>query len=56
MKSRIDLTIERLIRSKFKNIETAKKDKRISALLKDSADILFLSKKDKSLLIKILTS
>ena len=56
MKSKIDLTIERLIRSKFKNIETAKKDKRISALLKDNADITSLSKSDKASLIQILSS
>lgn len=56
MKSKIDLTIEKLIRSKFKNIETAKKDKRISALLKDNADITSLSKRDKESLFKILIS
>jgi hypothetical protein len=56
MKARIDLTIEKLIRSKYKNIELAKKDKRISALLKDNADINSLSKKEKALLIEILIS
>lgn len=56
MKTKIDLTIEKLIRSRFKNIELAKKDKRISALLKDSADIVSLSRKEKARLIEILIS
>ncbi len=56
MKPKIDLTIERLIKAKFKNIDNAKKDKRISALLRDSVDVFSLSKIDKVLLIKILES
>ena len=56
MKSKIDLTIERLIRSKYRNIENAKRDRRISALLKDCADILSLSKRDKESLLQLLIS
>ena len=56
MKPRVDLTIERLIKSKFRTIENAMKDKRISALLRGGADISVLSKRDKTLLIGILTS
>ena len=56
IKSRIDLTIEKLIRSKFRTIENAMKDKRISALLNSNADISILSKRDKALLVGILTS
>lgn len=56
MKSKIDLTIDRLIKSKFRTIENAMKDKRISALLKGGADISVLSKRDKAMLMSILTS
>lgn len=56
MKSKMDLLIEKLIRSKFKNIDLAKKDKRISVLLKDSMDIYSLPKRDKIYLIEILKS
>jgi hypothetical protein len=55
MKSKMDLLIERLIRSKYKNIENARKDKRIYSLL--SGKIFSeLSKKEKEELIKILLS
>ena len=56
IKSRIDLTIEKLIRSKFRTIENAMKDKRISALLNSNADISILSKREKDHLVGILTS
>ena len=56
MKPRIDLTIERLIKSKFRTIENAMKDKRISALLNSNADISILSKREKAHLVGILTS
>lgn len=56
MKSKIDSLIERLIRSKFKSIENAKKDRRISVLLKDSVDVTSLSKRDKASLIQTLNS
>jgi hypothetical protein len=56
MTSKIDLTIEKLIKSKFRTVENAMKDKRISALLKGGVDISALSRRDKAILIGILTS
>lgn len=55
MKSKIDLTIEKLIRSRYRNIENARKDKRILSIL--SGKIFSeLSKREKEELIKILLS
>ena len=56
MKSKTDLIIEKLIRHKFRTIESAKKDIRISKLLRDGMDITSLSKRDKASLIQILNS
>jgi hypothetical protein len=54
MKTKMDLLIEKLIRNKFKNIDLAKKDKRISLIL-DKKEISLLSKRDKLELVKILS-
>ena len=55
MKTRIDMLIESIIKDKFKNIDNAKKDKRIFYLLKDK-NIFELSKREKEHLLNILTN
>jgi hypothetical protein len=54
VKSKTDLIIDKLIRHKFKTIESARKDRRISLIL-DNKEISLLSKRDKLELIRILS-
>ena len=55
IKSKLDLVIERIIKNKFKNLEIAKKNKKISTFLMNK-NLSDLSKKEKEVFIQILLS
>jgi len=54
--NRVDSLIERIIKNKFRNLDNAKKDKRIKKILKDEINISNLSKREKDELISILAN
>jgi hypothetical protein len=54
MKSRIDLIIEKLIKSKYRTLENARKDRKISDLLSGSNDLCLLPKREKAKLLSLL--
>jgi|688.fasta_scaffold315136_2 hypothetical protein len=56
IKDRLDILIDKLLKSKYKNIERAKKDPKVSILFKNKKDLSFFSKKEKLLLIETLGS
>ena len=56
IKDKLDLLIEKLLKIKYKDLEKAKKNPKISNLFKNKKDLSFFSKKEKLFLIEILGS